>query len=156
MNLKQTTLGILALLATVDISEAQTLPAGAVPFAVNATSSGTGALTLNVLAPGALGLSTNFTVNICGLSVRTSATSAAAGQVTVTGLLVNGSAATNTQGGSLTFEISVGTVGQVGVLEPPIGPYCWTASAPNAGVQIIAPVLGGGGNSTINAWGYYR
>lgn len=82
---------------------------------------------------------------ICGFSIRANATGAANVQATVTGI--------NT--GTMTFQQFVAPLATgIGIVEEQFNP-CQPASANSAAINVISGAAGSGGNTTVNAWGYW-
>lgn len=111
-------------------------PSGATP--VTATATGTTAATTATLAGTA-----GKTTYICGFSITADATSAIAGNATVTGPI----------GGTMTFIQGVGTATAPTTLDKNFG-LCIPASGQNVAIAVVSAAAGTLGNTAVNAWGY--
>lgn len=111
-------------------------PVGATPL--TATATGTTAATTATLAGAA-----SKTTYICGFSISADATTAVAGNATVTGTL----------SGSLNYIQNVGAATAAGLLSQNFNP-CIPASAVNTGISVNSAAAGIAGNTAVNAWGY--
>lgn len=112
-------------------------PATAVPYTASAT--GTTAATTATLAG-----ASSVTTYICGMSVRSNATAAATGNITVTGVI---SATMNFT--HWTAPLASG----IGITEMIFKP-CVPASGTNQSVAVVSPAPGTGGVISVTAWGY--
>lgn len=112
-------------------------PNGATPITASAT--GTTAATTATLAAVA-----GKTTYLCGFSINSTATGAAAGNATVTGTVT----------GTLNFEMGTGLSPAVVVTNPSIGPACIPASAANTAINVISAAPGAGGVISVTAWGF--
>lgn len=111
---------------------------GATP--VNISATGTTAATVATI-PAVSGK----TAFLCGFSVRSNATAAATGDITVVGVKT----------GTMTFKHFTAPVASgIGVTEPPLG-ICLPASAKNVAIVVTSPAAGSAGLMTVNAWGFY-
>jgi hypothetical protein len=113
-------------------------PPGSIAIAASAT--GTTAATTATLA--AL---TGRLTYICGFSINSTATAAAAGNATVT----------NTVGGTLNFEMGTGLSPAVVVTSQQFTP-CLPASAQNTAIAITSAAPGTGGVISVTAIGYQQ
>lgn len=112
--------------------------ARAVPFTISAT--GTTSSTAATLPASAT--KTNY---LCGFSVRSNATAAATGNITVAGTIT----------GTLNYtHFTAPLASGIGVTEPPIGPYCIPGSGINTAIVVTAPAPGAGGVVSVTAWGF--
>lgn len=111
-------------------------PSIAVPLTVTAT--GTTAATTATLAGTAA-----KTTYICGFTISADATTAVAGNATVTGTI----------SGSLNFIQNVGAATAAGMLTQTFSP-CIPASGQNVGIAVNSAAAGIAGNTAVNAWGY--
>lgn len=136
-----------AILAGGEIVEAQTparipagipQPAGSTPMVISAT--GTTAATTATLPASTIGQNTY----LCGFSIRASATAAATGDATVTGVA----------GGTMHFTqwTSAAATG-IGLVEERLTP-CMPTAAANTGIAVISAAPGSGGVVSVSAWGY--
>lgn len=108
--------------------------------AVNISATGTTAATVATI-PAVSGK----TAFLCGFSVRSNATAAATGDITVVGVKT----------GTMTFKHFTAPVASgIGVTEPPLG-ICLPASGPNVAIVVTSPAAGSAGLMTVNAWGFY-
>lgn len=112
-------------------------PGTAVPY--TASTTGTTGATTATLAGAA-----SVTTYICGMSVRSNATAAATGNITVTGTI---SATMNFT--HWTAPLASG----IGITEMIFKP-CVPASAANQSVAVVSPAPGSGGTISVTAWGY--
>lgn len=113
-------------------------PAGATPITASAT--GTTAATTATLAAAA----GKFTY-ICGFSINSTATAAAAGNATVTG----------TTGGTLNYEMGTGVSPAVVITTQSYTP-CIPSSAVNTGIAVVSAAPGAGGVISVTAWGFQQ
>lgn len=113
-------------------------PAGAV--AVQASTTGTTAATTATLAAGV-----GDTTYLCGFDIGSTATAAAAGNATVTGL----------SGGTLNFEMGTGTSPAVVHTTQNFNP-CLPGAAQDATVAVVSAAPGAGGVISVTAWGYQK
>jgi len=111
-------------------------PSGATPITASAT--GTTAATTATLA--ATASVTNY---ICGFSMRSVATAAAAGNATVTGTI----------SGTLNFTHGTGATPTVIPNDQRFNP-CIPASAVNTAIAVVSPAAGTGGVMSVTVWGY--
>ena len=110
--------------------------AAAVPITASAT--GTTAATTATLAA-----AVGKTTYICGFSMRSVATAAAAGNATVTGTIT----------GTLNFTHGTGATPTVIPNDQRFNP-CIPASATNTSIAVVSPAAGTGGVMSVTAWGF--
>jgi hypothetical protein len=113
-------------------------PTGGIPITASAT--GTTAATTATLA--AL---TGRLTYICGFSINSTATAAAAGNATVT----------NTVGGTLNFEMGTGLSPAVAITTQAFTP-CIPANAQNTAIAVVSAAPGTGGVISVTAYGYQQ
>jgi len=120
-----------------NVGQISAYPTSAVPI----TASGTGTTTTAsaTLAASAGGLFTYM----CSLSVRSNATAAAQGHITMTGLTTNFAYA------HWTAPVASG----IGITEMIYSP-CVKSSATNTAIVVTSPTIGAGGDVTVNLSGY--
>ena len=111
-------------------------PSGAIPETISAT--GTTAATTATLAA-----AVGKTTYICGFSMRSVATAAAAGNATVTGTIT----------GTLNFTHGTGVTPSVNPNDQRFNP-CIPASTTNTTIAVVSPAAGTGGVMSVTAWGY--
>jgi hypothetical protein len=112
-------------------------PPGATPVA----SSGTGsAAAATATLPGVNGKVTY----LCGFYIGATATAAAAGNATVTGV----------SGGTLNFEQGTGASPAVSFTSPNFGNFCVPASGQNVALVLTTANPGAGGVISASAWGF--
>lgn len=133
----------LALFLSIGAAIAQPVQApayfGATPIAVSAL--GTTAAT-----PAEIPAVDGKTAYICGFSVRSNATAAVMGDITVAGL----------KGGTMTYKHFTAPVASgIGVTEPPFN-ICLPASARDVAIVVTAPAPGTAGLVSVNVWGFYQ
>jgi hypothetical protein len=127
--------GLLLLAAA---SQAQNLafPLNATPITASAT--GTTAATTATLAPSTNGQRTW----LCGFDIGSTATAAAAGNATVTGLIT----------GTMNFEMGTGTSPAVVHTMQNFNP-CVPTNAVNTAIAVVSAAPGAGGVISVTAWG---
>lgn len=113
-------------------------PTGSI--AVQASTTGTTAATTATLPAGQ-----GETTYLCGFDIGSTATAAAAGNATVTGLI----------GGTLNFEMGTGASPAVVRLTENFNP-CLPGSAQNTAVAVISAAPGTAGVISVTAWGYQK
>lgn len=113
-------------------------PTGSI--AVQNSATGTTAATTATLAAGQ-----GETTYLCGFDIGSTATAAAAGNATVTGLI----------GGTLNFEMGTGVSPAVVRLTENFNP-CLPASGQNSAVAVVSAAPGSGGIISVTAWGYQK
>ncbi len=111
-------------------------PVGAVP--VTASTTGTTAATTATLPANA-----SAKTWICGVQIGSTATAAAAGNATVTGVV----------GGTLNFTMGTGLSPAVVNTNIPFSP-CLPSSAINTGIAVVSAAPGSGGVISVSAEGY--
>lgn len=111
-------------------------PNGATPITASAT--GTTAATTATLAAVA-----GKTTYICGFSINSTATAAAAGNATVTGTIT----------GTLNYEMGTGASPAVVQTVQNYNP-CIPASAVNQAIAVVSAAPGTGGVISVTAWGF--
>lgn len=111
-------------------------PSGAI--AETASATGTTLATTATLAT-----AVGKTTYICGFSIRSVATAAAAGNATVTGTIT----------GTLNFTHGTGATPTVIPNDQRFSP-CIPASATNTSIAVVSPAAGTGGVMSVTAWGF--
>lgn len=107
---------------------------------VQASTTGTIAATTATLPASA----TQFTY-ICGFSINSTATAAAAGNATITGV----------KSGTLNYEMGTGTAPAVVVTTQSYAP-CLPSSAINTSIAVVSAAPGTGGVISVTAWGFQQ
>lgn len=105
---------------------------------ITASATGTTAATTATLAAVA-----GKTTYICGFSINSTATAAAAGNATVTGTVT----------GTLNFEMGTGATPAVVITQQSFTP-CVPASAVNTSIAVVSAAPGTGGVISVSAWGF--
>jgi hypothetical protein len=121
------------------VTQSSQYPLNAIPETISATGS-TAATTATLAAAGGV------TTYVCGFSVRSNATSATQGNVTLGGVIT----------GTMTFFHWVAPLASgIGTTEERFAP-CVPASGTNTTIVITAPAAGSGGTTSVAAWGYQK
>lgn len=86
---------------------------------------------------------TQFTY-LCGFNVTSAATAAQVGNMTIAGVQT-----------TLTFQMPSGATPATAVLQQSFEP-CLRSAAQAGNIVLTTPTLAGGGNTSVNVWGYTR
>lgn len=116
---------------------------GSYPYgatAITASATGTTAATTATLAAAA-----TYKTYICGFSINSTATAAAAGNATVTGAVT----------GTMNFEQGTGTSPAVVQTVENFNP-CVPSSGVNTAIAVVSAAAGTGGVVSVTAWGYQQ
>ena len=141
----KTALAALAFAVFVTAAHAQIPNPIEAPFYFNGTPVSVSVVGTTLATTATIPAVASRTAYLCGLSIRSNATTAISGTATVTG----------TVSGTLTFLQPVSAPSGIGITEPNLGSICIAASAPNTAIVVTPGAAGSGGNVTVSAWGFY-
>lgn len=120
-------------------------PATPMPVAPQTYPSGATPLTNSASAVATLAGAAGKTTYICGFSIDSNATAATSSTASIT----------NSISGTMNFVQAVAALPAVATLSRTFTP-CIPATAQNTSISVGAATGGGGGATTVNAWGYQQ